>query len=416
MIFTKAKKIYLEFPTTFWTLMAALFIDRLGGALMFPFFALYITQKFEVGMTEVGVLFVIFSAASFGGSIMAGALTDKFGRRWMLIFGLVVSAVSSLLIIFVDSLTVLYVLAGTIGLFSEAGGPAQQAMVADLLPEEKHAEGYGMMRVIANLAMTIGPAIGGLLAAQSYALLFAVDAVSSIITAVVVYFLLPETKPEVAEQDTQSLHETLFGYRFVLKDGVYMIFLLISIVSIIVYIQMYSTLSVYLNVVHGVEAQGYGYILSMNAAMVVLFQFWVTRRISHYPPLMMLALGTAIFGVGFLMYGFVTSFVMFMVAMAIITVGEMIISPVGQALVARFSPEDMRGRYMAMYGFSWTIPSAIGPLLAGLVMDNYDPHWVWYAAGIFSVIAVGGYLALHTAVQNRLRPADTIAPVPLPAD
>ncbi len=416
MIFTKAKKIYREFPATFWTLMTALFIDRLGGALMFPFFALYITQKFGVGMTEVGVLFVIFSAASFGGSIMAGALTDKFGRRWMLIFGLVVSAVSSLLIIFVDSLTVLYVLAGTIGLFSEAGGPAQQAMVADLLPEEKHAEGYGMMRVIANLAMTIGPAIGGLLAAQSYALLFAVDAVSSIITAVVVYFLLPETKPEVAEQDTQSLRETLFGYRFVLKDGVYMAFLLISIVSIIVYIQMYSTLSVYLNVVHGVEAQGYGYILSMNAAMVVLFQFWVTRRISHRPPLMMLALGTAIFGVGFLMYGFVTSFVMFMVAMAIITVGEMIITPIGQALVARFSPEDMRGRYMAMYGFSWAIPSAIGPLLAGLVMDNYDPHWVWYAAGILSVIAVGGYLALHTAVQNRLRPADAITPVPLLTD
>jgi len=233
---------------------------------------------------------------------------------------------------------------------------------------------------------------------------------------VVVYFLLPETKPEVAEQDTQSLRETLFGYRFVLRDGVYMAFLLISIVSIIVYIQMYSTLSVYLNVTHGVEAQGYGYILSMNAAMVVLFQFWVTRRIAHRPPLMMLALGTAIFGVGFLMYGFVTSFVMFMVAMAIITVGEMIITPIGQALVARFSPEDMRGRYMAMYGFSWAIPSAIGPLLAGLVMDNYDPHWVWYAAGILSVIAVGGYLALHTTVQNRLRPADPISPAPLPAD
>ena len=377
MIFTKAKNIYREFPGTFWTLMTALFIDRLGGALMFPFFALYITWKFGVGMTEVGVLFAIFSVASFSGGIIAGALTDKFGRRWMLIFGLVVSAASSLTIIFVDSLTGLYVLAGTIGLFSEAGGPAQQAMVADLLPTEKHAEGYGMMRVVANLAMTIGPAIGGLLAAKSYALLFVVDAVSSVITAVVVYFLLPETKPDTAEQETQSLRQTLFGYQFVLRDRVYMAFLLISIVSIIVYIQMYSTLSVYLNVVHGIEAQGYGYILSMNAAMVVLFQFWVTRRISRRPPLKMLALGTAIFGVGFLMYGFVTSFVLFMVAMAIITVGEMIITPIGQALVARFSPEDMRGRYMAMYGFSWAIPSAIGPLLAGLVMDNYDPHWVW---------------------------------------
>lgn len=383
---------------------------------MFPFFALYITQKFNVGMTEVGILFLIFSSTGFVGGFLAGALTDKFGRRWMLMFGLVVSALSSLLIIFVDSLSVLYVLGGVIGLFAEAGRPAQQAMVADLLPEEKHAEGYGMMRVIANLAITIGPAIGGLLAARSFALLFIIDAVSSIITAVVVYFLLPETKPESAEIEIQNFGQTLLGYRLVLKDVVYMAFLLVSMLGIVVYIQMYSTLSVYLNVVHGIEAQGYGYLMSLNAGMVVLFQFWVTRRIHHRPPLIMLALGTGIFGIGFLMYGFVTSFVMFMLAMAIITVGEMVITPIGQALVAQFSPEDMRGRYMALFGFSWSVPGAIGPLLAGMVMDGFDPNWVWYAAGIMSAVAVTGYLLLHGVVKSRLRPITPTTIAPLPAE
>ena len=55
----------------------------------------------------------------------------------------------------------------------------------------------------------------------------------------------------------------------------------------------------------------------------------------------------------------------------------------------------MRGRYMAMFGFSWTVPVAVGPFLAGLIMDNYDPNWVWYAAGIVAMVAVGGYLLLH---------------------
>ncbi len=411
MIFTKAKNIYREFPVNFWTLMSAMFIDRLGGALLFPFFALYITQKFGVGMTEVGYLFAIFSVASFAGNMVAGALTDKFGRRWMLMFGLVISAMSSLLMAFVDSLPIFYVLTGFVGLLAEAGGPAQQAMVADLLPQEKHAEGYGMMRVIANLAVTIGPAVGGLLAAKSYLLLFVADAVSSLITAVVVYFALPETMPEVAEHEKQNFAQTMVGYKIVFRDGIYMAFLLVSILSIIVYIQMYSTLSVYLNVVHGIEARGYGYILSMNAAMVVLFQFWVTRRISKRPPLLMLALGTAIFGVGFLMYGFVATFALFLVAMAIITIGEMIITPVGQAFVARLAPADMRGRYMAMFGFSWAVPHAVGPLLAGLIMDNADPNWVWYTAGITSAVAVMGYTVLHLAVRNRLQPADT-APLP----
>jgi MFS family permease len=100
------------------------------------------------------------------------------------------------------------------------------------------------------------------------------------------------------------------------------------------------------------------------------------------------------------MYGFVTTFLMFMVAMVIITIGEMIFVPVAQALAAKFAPEEMRGRYMAMFGFSWTLPVAVGPLLAGLIMDNYDPNWVWYAAGIVSMIAVVGYLWLHAWVDD----------------
>jgi MFS family permease len=81
--------------------------------------------------------------------------------------------------------------------------------------------------------------------------------------------------------------------------------------------------------------------------------------------------------------------------MVIITIGEMLVSPVGQALVAQFAPEDMRGRYMAVFGFSWVIPMAIGPLLAGLVMDNTDPRWVWYAAGILGLVAAGAFAWLE---------------------
>ena len=72
---------------------------------------------------------------------------------------------------------------------------------------------------------------------------------------------------------------------------------------------------------------------------------------------------------------------MFIVAMVIITIGEMIVSPVAQALVAGFAPEDMRGRYMAVSGFSWGIPFAVGPYFAGLIIDGPNPHYLWYVAG-----------------------------------
>ena len=399
----KVKKIYREFPSTFWTLMGASFIDRIGGALIFPFLSLYVTQKFNVGMTQVGELFALFAFASVFGSMLGGAMTDKFGRRAMLLFGLVFSALSSLTMGLVNDLDVFYVLAVIVGLLTNTGGPAQQAMIADLLPEHKQAEGYGILRVVINLAVTIGPAIGGLLASHSYLFLFIGDAISSILTAIFVFAILPETMPAAPEgQPQETMMQSMGGYGRIAQDGVYMAFLVVSTLAVMVYVQMNSTLPVYLRDLHGISPQGFGYILSLNAGMVVLFQFWVTRRISGYPAMALMAVGTVFYAVGFALYGFVSSYILFLLAMVIITIGEMIVSPTAQALVARLAPGDMRGRYMAAYGFSWIIPTALGPLAAGLIMDNYDPNWVWYGAGILSMVSVAGYVALHLKAGQRL--------------
>lgn len=416
MIFKQAKQTYQEFPSTFWLLMGTLFIDRVGGALLFPFFALYFTQKFGVGMTQVGGVFAIFAVMNLVGGMLGGALTDKLGRRWMIIFGLVASALSSLAMGLADNLFTFYLLAGVVGLVADAGRPAQQAMIADLLPQEKHAEGYGILRVVHNVAVAVGPMLGGLLASYAFLWLFVADAATSLVTAAVVYLTLPETKPEAsAAKPEQNLLQVFGGYRTVLRDGVFITFIAISIVALLVYIQMYSTLSVYLRDVHHIPAQGFGVIMSLNATLVVLLQFWLTRRLSKYAPLLMMALGTAFYAVGFAMYGFVATFALFIVAMVIITIGEMIAVPVAQALAAQFAPEEMRGRYMAIFEVGWLIPTATGPLLAGLIMDNYDPNWVWYTSGIVGTIAVGGYLLLHLRVGGQLsRPAKTPRLQPTP--
>jgi MFS family permease len=391
----KARNIYREFPVTFWTLIGATFIDQLGGALVFPFLALYLTQRFQIGMTQVGQLLAIFAIASLFGNALSGALTDKFGRRKMILFSLIASSFTSVSMGVADQIALFYPLAALVGLLSNTGGPAQQAMVADLLPHEKRSEGFGIMRVFANLAFTIGPAIGGILAVKSYLLLFIWDALTSTITAGIVLAVIPETLPAPKEgEPPKSLAQTIRGYSRALRDWIYMFFLLVTILSLMVYVQINSTLSVFLRDVHGVSPRGFGYILSFSAGMVVLFQFWVTRRISKRPPMALMAVGTLFYALGFALYGFVSTYLLFITAICIITLGEMIVVPTSQALVARLAPEDMRGRYMALYGLSWLLPTALGPLVAGVIMDQYDPNWVWYASGIVSLIAVSGYIFL----------------------
>lgn len=152
---TRLQKIYFEFPSKFWIIVTVSFIDGIGGTLLFPFFALYITQKFGVGMTTAGIILGIFSFFGLVGSMLGGALTDRFGRRRLILFGLVFSALSTLLLGFVNNLAMLYPLSVVIGLLTNIAGPAHGAMVADILPEKKRQEGFGVLRIAGNLAWII---------------------------------------------------------------------------------------------------------------------------------------------------------------------------------------------------------------------------------------------------------------------
>jgi MFS family permease len=399
----KAKATYQEFPSRFWVVVAAGFVDRIGATLIFPFFALYITQKFGVGMTQAGLLIGTFSLSGLIGSMLGGALADRFGRRFIVLFGLVVSALSSVAMGLANDLGLFYVLAVGVGLLSDIAGPAWQAMIADILPVEKRPEGFGILRVAGNVAWIIGPTIGGLLAGYSYLLLFILDAVSSSITAAIVYRKVPETMPRVEEgTKPEPLVNTIAGYRKVTADRLFMAYIIISVLMLVAYVQMYNTLSIYLRDMHAVTPQRYGFLLSTSAITVILFQFWMTRRVKDRPPMLMMALGSAFFMIGLGSYAFVTQYALFLLAIILITIGEMIVMPVSQALAADFAPAAMRGRYMAVYSLAWHLPSTFGPILAGLVLDNYDPDLVWYAAGILCFLAAAGFLWLHRFAQRRL--------------
>jgi len=398
----KLQTVYQEYPGQFWLVVGASFIDRLGGAMLFPFFTLYLTRKFGISMTTVGLIFGLFSLSGVIGTVVGGALTDRLGRKRMLLFGLVFSALTSVLMGVISELPLFLLATLLVGLLADAAGPAQQALVADLLPEDKRTSGFGILRVIFNLAVVIGPLIGGLLATQSYLLLFVADAITSLITAVIVFMVLQETwHPKLEEgEPPESIGQTFRAYLNVIQDHAFAWFLIASVLMALVYIQMNTTLAVYLRDVHGVNERGFSYILSLNAAMVVLFQFPITRRIEKYRPLLVITAGTLLYAVGFAMYGFFSTFSLFLAAMVIITIGEMLVSPVSQAIAARLAPENMRGRYMAVFEFSWMIPFMVGPLLAGLIFDNLKPEMLWYVSGILGLAAAGGYYLLELRVRS----------------
>lgn len=407
-MFKRLNEIYHEYPVKFWVVVLASFIGGIGNTLLFPFFSLYITQKFNVGMTTAGVLLGISSFFGLLGGVIGGALTDRFGRRRLVIMGLVFGAASSVTLGLVNHLAALYPLAMVIGLLGQIGGPAQNAIVVDLLPEKQRPEGFGVMRVAGNLAWIIGPTIGGFVASRSFLLLFIIDAILACVVAAIFYKLVPETKPEVtADKEQESVWQTISGYRLVLKDLAFVGFLLASMLMMIVYLQMYNSLPVFLRDYHQINPQGYGFLLTSSAITVVLFQFWLMRVIKGRAPFLMMTLGTFFYVIGFSMIGFISAYVLFVLAIVVVTVGEMIVVPTSQALVANFAPADMRGRYMAVFGVTWAIPSTIGPGAAGYILDHFNPNLLWYIGGILCFVAALGYYFLHVRIgkQARFAPA-----------
>ena len=398
----RLNKIYHEFPRLFWIVVVVSFIDRIGGTLLFPFFALYITQKFSVGMTEAGILLGMSSLFGLIGSTLGGALTDKFGRKQLILFGLIFSAISTLTFGLVNSMAVLYPLMIVVGLLSSVAHPAHDAMIADILPEKQRQEGFGILRVVGNLSWIIGPTIGGFVANINFFYLFVIDSVISCLVAAIIFRAIPETKPEPqAYAQSESFLQTVGGYRVVLKDFAFMAFMVAGMLMLIVYQQMYGSLSVYLRDNHGINPSGYGFLMTTSAITVVLFQFWVSRTIKYRPQFLMMAVGTVFYMIGFALFGVVAAYALFALNIVIITIGEMIVVPTSQAIAANFAPDAMRGRYMAIFGLSWAIPSTVGPGAAGYILDNYNPDLLWYIGGVLCGLSVIAYYALHLRLGAR---------------
>lgn len=153
--------------------------------------------------------------------------------------------------------------------------------------------------------------------------------------ALIVFSKLPETQPDKGSGSSgENFAQTLAGYKRTLQDGIFVAFVLISILTVTVYMQMSTTLSVYLVKFQHMSGSFFGTLVMLNALMVVFLQFSISRWASRQPLLIIMIAGTAFYLVGFGSYGLPPSIPLFIFAMILITLGEMLVIPTSQALTA----------------------------------------------------------------------------------
>lgn len=392
----RLRTVRASYPPAFWVLFWGLLINSAGSSMVWPFLTIFIRQRLEVSLTMVTLLFSLNSFAGLIALAFVGPAVDRFGRRFAMITGLIAGGLILVTMSLATTLPLWVAVMAAQGVFSPFYRVGSDAMIADMIEPGRRAGAYALLRMINNLGIAVGPAIGGFVAGVSYTLAFYIAAAASLLFVSMILFKVPETLPTETETARRG-----GGYGPVLRDRSFLAFCGVFVLVTIPAAVLMVLLAVYAKENFGVVEQQYGFIMATNATLVVLLQYRVTRTSQRYSNWRVLALGALFYAVGAGSVALGQGFWAFWLSMVILTFGELLLAPTGSAMAADLAPVDMRGRYMGLYGLTWGISFGLGPVIAGALNDNLAPVAMWVFAGAAGLVAAAGFALLGRRAARR---------------
>jgi DHA1 family tetracycline resistance protein-like MFS transporter len=397
-------------------IFVTIFIDLIGFGIVIPILPLYAqTELFKASPFWIGQLISIFSWMQFVFTPLIGTLSDKYGRRPILFWSLVGSAIGYFVVGAGTTFTVIFIGRMISGI---TGGSisAAQAYIADVTTKENRARGMGLFGAAFGLGFILGPAMAGVLSKYGIAVPFYFAAGLSVANAVAVYFFLPESlKRELRVVEAHkkgriaTAFETLADPQFRVIAGTY--FLLITAFSIMTTAYVLFTAHVF-----GYNAEQNGYLFAFVGLISVVMQGMVfgvlAKRFGESRLAMagcfMLTLSlfatpfsSPAFG-GLTGLLFVSGFLAF---------GNAFATPALTSLASKIAAAHEQGRAMGVMQSGASLARAIGPTLCGILLNNaagsMDTTTItrtyWTAAGIMLV----AFLAALFFLKN-IRAAEAV--------
>jgi MFS family permease len=371
-------------PRAAWVLFFGTFLNKFGTFVL-PFLAIYLT-RLGYSSTQAGLAIGAYGVGTMGACVIGGWLADQFGRRRTIVLSMSAGAVAMLSLSQARSLPLIVVLSGFAGLTGELYRPASSALLADLVPAGQRVIAFAAYRVALNAGFAFGPATAGLMAKHSYHWLFLGDAVTSLLFGLVAWIALPRGGGGM--RGGAGLRAT---WSVLLNDAAFRRVLGASLAVGLVFVQVFSTMSLKIRD-DGFSPSIYGLMISLNGALVVLFELPLTTITRRYPARWMLALGYGLIGIGFASNALTHALPGIMLTVLLFTAGEMVAMPVAGAFVADLAPAHQRGLYMGAYGLIWSLAFIGGPSL-GMALFATNPAALWSTCGLLGLAAASIIMA-----------------------
>lgn len=379
---------YSGLPREIWLLALALFVNRCG-TMVLPFLTIYLTSEFAWTEVAAGQMISVYGLGAICGAYLGGRLSEPVGAIRLQTACMFLAAPAMLAIPLWSDRWSIGISLFCLSLIAEAVRPANAAAIAKFTDGQSRTRAFALQRLAANLGFSFGPAIGGVLAQRSFTLLFVADAASTAAAAALLLwcFRFKRVEKRATAYQQSSLRPSP------LRDRGFVYFLLLTLVTMMVFIQFLATYPLYLRDHFKFGEPQIGAMFAVNTAVIVAFEMVLIDSVKHWPLLKTIGWGSFLACLGFGILPFGTTSAFCVLAMLITTSGEMLSMPLSTGWTVKRSPPGQEGAYLGWYGVTHSLAFVLGPAL-GAVVYQWHREALWIAALESSTLVLIGFLAL----------------------
>ena len=388
-----AKKQRTPMPAGYWTIWTTVALDLVGFGIIVPILGRY-AERFGANGLQVGLMFASFSVAQMVFAPILGRISDKVGRKPVIVFSLIGTAVGSFVTGAAGALWVLFlgrILDGASG----ASVAVAQGAVADIAPPEQRARLMGMLGAAFGVGFVVGPALGGLAALGGPHVPFYLAGTIAAINAVAAMIRLPETKPDTSH--ITEKHQRGSALSPALKR-----FALVGFLSMLGFAGFEATFSIWGQKQFGFTEGSASIVFVFVGVTLVAVQGGLIGPLTEkLGSRKLLRIGLSLVAVGLLLLGFTTTWPMLFIALFLLSLGQGMSGPSGSALVAELAPVERRGEAIGYQQSTAAFGRVAGPVMAGALFDHVGINSQFLVSGILIVFAVGSVWSItHPAVTT----------------
>jgi MFS family permease len=373
------------------SLLLGTVLARAASAMSLPFLAIYLAKTTAMSHGAIGLVAGAGSLAGTLGGFFGGALSDRFGRRVIMLAALFGWAAVFVGFSLAKLPAVFLLLSMVNGLCRSFYEPVSQALMADLTPKERRFRVFSLRYLAINIGVAVGPLLGAFFGLKSSSLPFLLTGLVYFAYAVTLYALLIAFGIKRIEGEAKSGVTIGSAWRVIRQDGALRYYLGGGMIGAIGYSQMTVTLSQY---VEGHFAKGvelFAALMSVNALTVVLLQVPLVRWAeSRRSPLAAIAAGNVMFALGDIGFAVSGSAAAMIASMAVFTIGEILNYPAANLLIDRLAPEGMRGTYYGAQTFG-TLGQFIGPWVGGMLLTAFGGGLLFAIMAVITLSATTLY-------------------------